>query len=57
VLGCTHYPLIADVLQSKLGAGVRLVDPADAVALRTRVLLPAHLKTKTTVGRVTELKL
>ncbi len=46
VLGCTHYPLIVDVLQAKLGADCKLVDPADAVALRTQALLPAELQSK-----------
>lgn len=50
VLGCTHYPLIADVLQVKLGAGCKLVDPADAVALRTRALLPDTLEDRTGIG-------
>lgn len=50
VLGCTHYPLIADVLQAKLEnaafGACQLVDPADAVALRTQALLPAELQSK-----------
>jgi glutamate racemase len=50
VLGCTHYPLIADVLQTKLGAGCSLIDPADAVALRTHALLPAGLQGRSGVG-------
>jgi glutamate racemase len=50
VLGCTHYPLIADVLQAKLGVGVQLIDPADAVALRTRALLPAGLEQRSGAG-------
>ena len=50
VLGCTHYPLIADLLQAKLGADVQLVDPADAVALRVRDLLPVVLKNRTGTG-------
>ena len=50
VLGCTHYPLIADVLQAKLGADCKLVDPADAVALRTRALLPAGLQGRSGLG-------
>ncbi len=40
VLGCTHYPLIADVLQTKLGESCKLIDPASAVALRAQSLLP-----------------
>lgn len=41
VLGCTHYPLIADRLSEGLGPGVLLVDTAEAVARRVRSLLPA----------------
>lgn len=32
VLGCTHYPLIADVLREQFGPAVRLVDTSAAVA-------------------------
>ncbi len=34
VLGCTHYPLVADAIRAALGA-VELLDPADAVAEQT----------------------
>lgn len=40
VLGCTHYPLIADRLAEGLGPDVVLVDTAEAVARRVRSLLP-----------------
>jgi glutamate racemase len=40
VLGCTHYPLIADHLAARLGPEVMLIDTAEAVAKRTRTLLP-----------------
>jgi glutamate racemase len=39
VLGCTHYPLVADALRQRLGAGITLVDTADAVARRVACLL------------------
>jgi glutamate racemase len=29
VLGCTHYPLLADLIGRRLGSGVKLVDPAE----------------------------
>jgi glutamate racemase len=32
VLGCTHYPFIAPLLHGILGDGVRIIDPAPAVA-------------------------
>jgi glutamate racemase len=34
VLGCTHYPLVADWLATQLPSGVTLLDPAPAVALQ-----------------------
>lgn len=40
VLGCTHYPLVADRLRERLGAQVKLIDTAEAVAARARSLVP-----------------
>lgn len=39
VLGCTHYPLVADTLARRLGDGVVLIDTADAVARRVQQLV------------------
>lgn len=39
VLGCTHYPLVAEALQQRLGPQVLLLDTADAVARRVASLL------------------
>jgi glutamate racemase len=36
VLGCTHYPLLTDVIAEVMGPGVRLVDSAESVAARVR---------------------
>ena len=40
VLGCTHYPFVAEALQRRLGPGVHLIDTADAVARRVQHLMP-----------------
>lgn len=32
VLGCTHYPFLRDTIERIVGAGVTLIDPAEAVA-------------------------
>ncbi len=39
VLGCTHYPFAADIIQAIAGAGVQLIDPAPAVARQVAWLL------------------
>ncbi|MBI4355758.1 MAG: glutamate racemase [Candidatus Omnitrophica bacterium] len=39
ILGCTHYPLLARVIQRVVGPRVRLVDSARRVALEARDLL------------------
>ena len=33
VLGCTHYPLLREIIQAVLGSEVRLVDSAESIAL------------------------
>lgn len=40
VLGCTHYPLLKALFAEELGAGVNLVDSADAIALHLKSILP-----------------
>jgi glutamate racemase len=42
VLGCTHYPFVADVIRSIVGPGVQIVDPARAVAKEVRRRLEEH---------------
>lgn len=42
VLGCTHYPALAPVIQRLAGPGVRLVDPAEQVAREAVAWLRKH---------------
>lgn len=42
VLGCTHYPLVRDVLGRLLGPGVELIDTGAPVARHTRTQLQAR---------------
>ena len=42
VLGCTHYPLLAPLLEQIVGPDVRLIDSADETALATAAVLEAH---------------
>ena len=43
VLGCTHYPLVADRVAARLGTSVTLIDTADAVSRRVASLLPVNV--------------
>jgi len=42
VLGCTHYPFAADVLQALAGDAVQLIEPGEPVARHTQRLLQQH---------------
>jgi glutamate racemase len=41
VLACTHFPFVIPTIQEIVGAGVRVIDPAPAVARQTQRLLDA----------------
>jgi glutamate racemase len=43
VLGCTHFPFLADVIQEIAGPGVQLIDPAPAVARQAARLWKSDL--------------
>ncbi|MBX2979722.1 MAG: glutamate racemase [Flavobacteriales bacterium] len=42
VLGCTHYPIVRPLIERILGPGVRVIDPAPAVARQVGRLLVEH---------------
>jgi glutamate racemase len=53
VLGCTHYPFVVRTLQNIFGPGVRIIDPAPAIARQTaRVLAHYHLEAPERPGRL-----
>ena len=39
VLGCTHYPILRDVIQQAVGEEVKLIDSGEATALEVKSLL------------------
>jgi len=39
ILGCTHYPLLKNTIQSFMGKRVRLIDSSEQVALETKHIL------------------
>lgn len=42
VLGCTHYPIVRPLIERIVGPGVRVIDPAPAVARQVGTLLQKH---------------
>jgi glutamate racemase len=42
VLGCTHFPFVIPVIEDIVSPGVRVIDPAPAVARQVARLLDAH---------------
>jgi glutamate racemase len=42
VMGCTHYPFVIPLIQEIVGPGVRVIDPAPAVARQAGRLLAAN---------------
>ncbi len=39
VLGCTHYPLLSDIIAREMGGGVKLVNPSHAAVLEAKAFL------------------
>jgi glutamate racemase len=42
VLGCTHYPFVIPLIEEIVGPGVRVIDPAPAIARQADRLLDQH---------------
>jgi glutamate racemase len=42
ILGCTHYPLVADLFSGALPSGVRMIHQADATARALKAYLDRH---------------
>jgi len=42
VLGCTHYPFVLPLIREIAGEGVQVIDPAPAIARRTKTLLQQY---------------
>jgi glutamate racemase len=51
ILGCTHYPLLARLIQHKVGRRVTLIDSALAVAERLKAFVSQQPRLKEKLGR------
>src|SRR5712671_6271554 len=50
VLGCTHYPILRDVIQESVGEDVKLIDSGEATAIEVKALLKAKGLARLTPG-------
>ncbi len=58
VLGCTHYPILREVIQQIVGVNVALIDSGEATAFETKILLEEkNLANQTPPSRETERRL
>lgn len=42
VLGCTHYPLLKEIIQARIGSRVRVIDSSEALAQELKAYLAGH---------------
>jgi glutamate racemase len=51
VLGCTHYPVLKDIIQRKAGKRVKLIDSAEAVTDEVTLFLKENPEFEKTLGK------
>lgn len=44
ILGCTHYPFVREEIERIVGPKVRVIDPAEGVAIQARAILQSERK-------------
>ena len=51
ILGCTHYPLLSNIIARKIGRQVKLIDSASATARHIKMYIDGHPQVKASLGR------
>jgi glutamate racemase len=46
ILGCTHYPILKDIIQIKIGKRVDIMDSSQAIAGMIKHFLESHPETE-----------
>ena len=57
ILGCTHYPLLKDKIQRKIGKNVIIIDSSIAVAEKVKSFLDTHPEVDHLLGKKDEFRL
>lgn len=50
ILGCTHYPVIKDIIHEKIGKRVRIIDSSTAVVAAMKDYIAAHPEVRKELG-------
>ena len=56
VLGCTHYPILRGVIQTAVGAGVRLIDSGEAAAREVEEVIDRESLRRTATQELRDLR-
>jgi len=51
ILGCTHYPLLKETIQRKIGKQVRVIDSSVAITRKVREFLDRHFELDRSLSR------
>ncbi len=51
ILGCTHYPILKDIIQIKIGKRIRIIDSSQAIAEAIKNFLRDHPETEEMLSR------
>ncbi len=51
ILGCTHYPILKDIIQIKIGKRVRIIDSSQTIAESIKYFLKDHPETEGMLSR------
>ena len=57
ILGCTHYPLLIDKIQRKIGKRVTVIDSSIALAENVKYFLDTHPEVDNLLGKKGKFKL
>ncbi|MBF0225865.1 MAG: glutamate racemase [Desulfobacterales bacterium] len=56
ILGCTHYPLLKEVIQHKIGRRVNIIDSSSSVALKVSNFLREHPEIDETLSKTSSVR-
>ena len=56
ILGCTHYPLLKDIIEKTIDSGIKIINPAESLAKEVKIYLENNFVTDKKIKRGIEHK-